>query len=230
MIYVMGGGGGSAFAFIIVNYPAGSTVTCTNSSGKKDISSTKRLFYVKEPSSGSSQSCVVTATDGTRTATQTVSITEGQSKTITLAYTLYLIKNGVAQVSETKTRVTTSTTSGSLRIMQTEGVHCYLHLGKITIPQGTYSTLKMTIPSNTPVLSFASWGVGFGLSDTITVPSQYSESVYDATKRLGETSTYAGTTQSLAIGSINGQYYIVIDFEGKAAATEGIYVENMWLE
>ena len=57
-VHHIGGGGGSAYAFVIVNYPAGSTVTCTNSSGNKDLSTTQKLFYIKKGTT----SCTVTAT------------------------------------------------------------------------------------------------------------------------------------------------------------------------
>ena len=80
-------GGGAPFAFIVAEYPEGSTVTCTNSSGGRDIDSTHRLLYVQAPSSGTTQSCVVSCTDGTETAEQTVSgITEGSSHSVTLRY------------------------------------------------------------------------------------------------------------------------------------------------
>lgn len=92
--FIVRRGGGGAFAMIFVNYPAGSTVTCTNSSGKKDISSTKTLFYVKKPSSGTSQTCVVTASLGTESDSQTITISEGQSQTVTLTYALVVWKNG----------------------------------------------------------------------------------------------------------------------------------------
>ena len=91
MIYVLSGGG-SAYAFVIVNYPAGSTVTCTNSSGKKDLSTTKKLFYIKKGTT----SCTVTATLDGKSATKTITgITEGSSQTITLAYELTIYNNGV---------------------------------------------------------------------------------------------------------------------------------------
>ena len=82
-----GGGGGSAYAFVVVNYPAGSTLICTNSSGKKDLSATQRIFYIKKGAT----SCVVTATLGSQSTSATVTgITEGSSKTITLSYELVL--------------------------------------------------------------------------------------------------------------------------------------------
>ena len=90
-IHHIGGGSGSAYAFVIVNYPAGSTVTCTNSAGSKDISSTKKLFYVKKDAT----SCTVTATLNGKSASKTVSnITEGSSSTVTLSYEYVVFADG----------------------------------------------------------------------------------------------------------------------------------------
>lgn len=85
------GGGDSAYAFVIANYPAGSTVTCTNSSGKKDLSATQTLFYIKKGIT----SCVVTATLSGKSATKTVTgITEGSSSTVTLSYEYVVFADG----------------------------------------------------------------------------------------------------------------------------------------
>lgn len=90
MIYVLSGGG-SAYAFVIVNYPAGSTVTCTNSSGKKDLSTTQKLFYIKKGAT----SCIVTATLGSQTTSATVTgITEGSSSMVTLSYEYVVFAGG----------------------------------------------------------------------------------------------------------------------------------------
>ena len=84
-------GGGSAYAFVIVNYPAGSAVTCTNSAGSKNISSTSKLFYVKKDAT----SCTVTATLNGKAASKTVSnITEGSSSTVTLSYEYVVFADG----------------------------------------------------------------------------------------------------------------------------------------
>lgn len=91
VVHHIGGGGGSAYAFVIVNYPAGSTVTCTNSSGKKDLSTTKKLFYIKKGTT----SCTVTATLNGKSATKTITgITEGSSKTVTLSYEYIVFAGG----------------------------------------------------------------------------------------------------------------------------------------
>lgn len=85
------GGGGSAYAFVIVNYPAGSTVTCTNSSDNKDLSTTKKLFYIKKGTTG----CTVKATLGSQSTSATVTgITEGSSKTVTLSYEYVVFAGG----------------------------------------------------------------------------------------------------------------------------------------
>lgn len=91
VVHHIGGGGGSAYAFVIANYPAGSTVTCTNSSGNKDLSATQKLFYIKK----NVTSCVVTATLNGKSASKTVSnITEGSSSTVTISYEYVVFEDG----------------------------------------------------------------------------------------------------------------------------------------
>lgn len=91
VVHHIGGGGGGAYAFVIVNYPAGSTVTCTNSAGSKDISSTQKLFYVKKAAT----SCTVTATLNGKSVSKTVSnITEGSSSTVTISYEYVVFADG----------------------------------------------------------------------------------------------------------------------------------------
>lgn len=86
MIYVMSGGA-PLYAIIAVTYPDGSVCTCTN--GTKTLkakgTSGKALFNV------SVGEWTVTATDGSSTASQTMSITaEGQVESVTLSYGLVL--------------------------------------------------------------------------------------------------------------------------------------------
>lgn len=123
VVHHIGGGGGSAYAFVIVNYPAGSTVTCTNSSGNKDLSTTQKLFYIKKGVT----SCVVTATLSGKSATKTITgITEGSSQTITLAYELVIYNRGATSY--------TWTPSGSASL---ESDHLHTH---IEVSFGAYPT------------------------------------------------------------------------------------------
>lgn len=85
-----------SYAFLIVNYPSGATCTATNTSGSKAISSTKKLFYVSAPSSGTDITCVAKIEQEqegatTKTKTQNVTFTtEGQSQEITMSFEIVL--------------------------------------------------------------------------------------------------------------------------------------------
>lgn len=89
-----GGGGGRPFGLIVVNYPENSTLTISpNVTVKKDLTATKRIYYVKDAGT-----YTLTATNGADTTTKNVSITtEGQSVSIELTYILYLIQNGIVK-------------------------------------------------------------------------------------------------------------------------------------
>ena len=92
MIIPLGGGGQKVVAAITVNYPSGSTCTCTLGSRVLTAKDTSGRWVFGLPSTGS---WVVKATDGTNTATQTVSITtEGQVESVTLSLELVLFDGG----------------------------------------------------------------------------------------------------------------------------------------
>lgn len=115
-----GGGGSGAYAFVIVNYPAGSAVSCTNTTGGRDITETQRIFYVKKGATD----CTVTITQGDKTATKTVEgITEGSSTNVTLAFELIIYDNG-------STDYTWATKSASL------GTDCIT--ASVTVSYGAY--------------------------------------------------------------------------------------------
>lgn len=77
--------GGTSFALLLVNFPEGSNVTCTNTSGRKVLSSTQILFYVNAGTPPFN--CVVTATYLDLVTTATIPITyEGQGTVVTLNY------------------------------------------------------------------------------------------------------------------------------------------------
>lgn len=93
-IMLSGGSGGSGklFAAIGVTYPAGSTVTCTNGSKTLIAKTTSGQWVFAIPEAGT---WTVTATQGTSTKSQSVSITkEGQFESVELSYALVIIENG----------------------------------------------------------------------------------------------------------------------------------------
>jgi len=102
-----GGGGGSGssdiYAAISVIYPEGSTCTATNGTSTLTASDTsgEYIFGIPEPAS-TPETWTVSCTDGTNTATKTVSITaHGQVETITLNYiSITLNDNSWATISE----------------------------------------------------------------------------------------------------------------------------------
>ena len=91
MIYVLSGEA-APYAVISVTYPAGSVCTCAKGTKtyKAKNTSGRALFAVPEVGDWT-----VSCTDGTQTASTTVSITaDGQNATATLAYNLRLFDNG----------------------------------------------------------------------------------------------------------------------------------------
>lgn len=91
MIYVMSGGT-KLYAAIGVTYPKGSTCTCSN--GKKTLKAkdTSGQWVFAVPSAGT---WTVTATDGTNTKSQSVTISnEGQNEKVRIAYSFALFAGG----------------------------------------------------------------------------------------------------------------------------------------
>lgn len=83
-----GGGTGKAFAAISVAYPAGSVCTCSNGGKTLKAKGTSGSFVFVLPSGGN---WTVTATNGTDTANETLTIVEHSVQSVDLAYSLLLI-------------------------------------------------------------------------------------------------------------------------------------------
>lgn len=79
-------------AAINVSYPAGSILTCTDGSTTLTAGNTTGSWYFTIPNAGN---WTVTATSGSNSASQTVSITaDGQVEQVVLSYTTYLYVDG----------------------------------------------------------------------------------------------------------------------------------------
>lgn len=158
-------GGGGAFAIVLVNYPAGATVTCTNSSGKKNISSTQVLFYVKKGTLPIS--CVVTATDGVNTATRTVSITyEGQSITVTLNYKLFLYDQGNEYIDLTGGWVVNSKRYSSVYVARTPTLTKGSASMTLSLPSGNVYSGSLISTNKINVSNFTSLHILYDISCT----------------------------------------------------------------
>ena len=93
------GGSGKLFAAISVTYPEGSVCTCSDGVKTLTAKNTSGLYLFSIPYAAT---WIVTATDGTETATKTVEIiSEGQSISIELTYGMWLYKTGDQYVSLT---------------------------------------------------------------------------------------------------------------------------------
>lgn len=218
-----GGGGGSAYAFVIVNYPAGSAVTCTNSSGKKDLSITQRIFYIKKGTT----SCVVTATLGSQSTSATITgITEGSSKTVTLSYELVLFENGVL--------------SSALGALNNKSLNTYkIENGKITCAKSGTNTGSST--------GYGSFTVSVDLTNRENLYIQVSSANYPTFTKFGIATTgtndFAASqsktkteseTLVIPVSSFSGTYDILVEITGygdysTGALTTTAYIEKMWL-
>ena len=91
MIYVMSGGT-KLFAAIGVTYPAGATLTCTNGTKTLKANNTSGQWVFAVPEAGT---WTVTATQGSSTKSQSVSITSvGQFEQVALSFELVLFADG----------------------------------------------------------------------------------------------------------------------------------------
>lgn len=219
-----GGGGGSAYAFVIVNYPEGSTVSCTNSSGDKDLSTTQKLFYIKKGTT----SCTVTATLGSQSTAATVTgITERSSKTVTLSYELALFENGEL--------------SAALGALNNRSLSTYkIENGKITCSKSGTNAGDST--------GYGSFTLPVDLTSRENLYIRVSSANYPTYTKFGieaevNTNTFAASqsktkteseTLVIPVSSFSGAHNILVQITGLGdpsfgSLTTTAYIEKMWL-
>lgn len=211
------------YAFIIVNYPEGSTVSCTNSFGDKNLSTTQKLFYIKKDAT----SCVVTATLGSQSTSATVTgIAEGSSKTITLSYELVLFENGVL--------------SSALGALKNQSLSTYaIENGKITCAETGSNTGNRT--------GYGSFTLPVDLTGRTNLCIKASSYNYPTYIKFGVSAVGTGTfaasqsktkteseTLTIPVSSFDGSYDILIEVTGLGdysfgALTTTAYIEKVWL-
>lgn len=220
---VGGGGSGNVYAFIICTYPAGST--CTASNGTKTLTApdTSGNWVCKVPNA---ETWTVSCTNGSETASREVTISsEGQSETVMLSYSFYLVQNGVLAVTDwtiargswasagvfqrngyvlfsTETPSSTSSTKINMVAATTDPVDI-----------SDYRTLRLTI-ADTGKSYYSSGKVPlFGIGATRPTSSGTSSTVsgFDYYKMLNSsTGNIPAGTYDLDVSALSGNYYIAV--------------------
>ena len=202
----IGSGGGKLFAIIAVTYPAGSVCTCTNGARTLNAKDTSGKVLFNVPSAGT---WVVSCTNGTKTASKSVSITaEGQVESVVLLYQQYLF-------SETDGNVGGWISDGNFTIASNymtvdDATASRAHCPKVDL--SNFSTLYI----DSQKTSGGAWDSAYIAPSTTTTIS---------TEGLNFGTSTTRKTQSLDISAYTGQYYIAIY---GSWTTRKIY--NIWLE
>lgn len=218
-VFLMGSGLASKpYAVIGVTYPSGSTCTCTNGSKTltaKDTSG-KAIFVI--PSAGT---WTVKAVKGSKSTSKAVSITaEGQVKTVTLAYELYLFSGSETWTLKQRVKgygaVTTSNNTLTLTGNMPDGGSAPLYACSAFYPskvaKGEYSTLKVTISSVTEPTNVYL----IVQDDTTANPSGEN---YIAYVRITEAGTFT-------LPYPDGSHYVGLSVGG----TSKVVASKVWLE
>ena len=205
--YIIGGGGSTKmFAVIGVTYPSGSTCTCTNGTKTLKAKGTSGTAIFNVPSTGT---WTVTATNGDKTASKSVSITaEGQTVSVVLLYQQYLF-------SETDGNVGGWISDGNFTIASNymtvdDAYASWAHCPKVDL--SNFSTLYIDSQKTS----------GGALDSAYIAPST---TTTISTEGLNFGTSTTRETQSLDISAYTGQYYIAIY---GSWTTRKIY--NIWLE
>ena len=222
-----GGSGGKAFAVIGVTYPAGSVCTCTDGTKTLTLKDTGGQGFFLIPYAAA---WTVTATDGTNTKAQSVEITsEGQSKSVTLSYQLYLFDNGVvsgiAWDKESKDGnggTSSSSVSTTISLTATSNLADLLYTADIKIGSSTECDLSSYQTLNIDVSERSGGGRAYKL--------------FIGTTALGE-NTLSATINSTGIisfdiSAINGSGFVslYLDSPQASAGTAKMSVRAVWLE
>lgn len=200
-------GGVRLFSVIGVTYPAGSVCTCAKGTKTYKAKNTSGLALFAVPEVGD---WTVSCTDGTKTASKTVSITtDGQTASVTLTYELALFYGG--SVNED----ITGGWSGNMAQEQL-GTDSYLYLqsfgyygtSAVTVKKITvtdYNTLKVNVTAYTRNNANA-W---VGLSSAANEASYKSPVLRITPEASGTPAEYSGD-----LSALSGEYYIFVFAEG----------------
>ena len=226
IVSIRGGGGGvRLFSVIGVTYPAGSVCTCTKGTKtyKAKNTSGRALFAVPEVGDWT-----VSCTDGTQTASTTVSITaEGQTKNVDLQYTLYIFKAGegakveyyaghgdLASIAVGADKITMSYSGYTGNVES-----CFRAKNKYNLTN--YATLYLDLVNSASLSD--SYRLGVYISTTAFTWEDINRDPSISCKGYPEV-TSTRKTYTLDVSKMQGEYYV--GFGGAAQAE----IYNFWLK
>lgn len=201
---------GKLFAVIAVTYPAGSTCTCANGTKTYTAKDTSGQWIFRIPSAGT---WTVTATDGTNTKTQEVSITaEQQAEKITLAYwngELYDAGNQYTDVTGGWVRHGT----GGTVTFNDDNIHLE------TLQDYSFGTVDTT--NAVDLTDFATLKVTVQGSSKIGKVLVYTKDTTGKETVAASASLASGTNEtvtSLDVSALSGAYYVRIQSSGVSSS------------
>ena len=211
-------------ATINITYPAGSTCTATDGTTTLTAPNTSGVWTCVVPNAGN---WTVTATNGTQTKSSTVSITTyGQSASVSLGYTEYVIQNGVIDMTAHPATVTENSGDNA------HAANGLIHAGKPSLcmygRNGIYCThsfANVTVPA---------WATVFKI-EVYYIPAYEGDpsiSIIGASATIsrGSDDRIQNKTVSIDVSSISGQTgNLRIRFQG-SAYNDYCCVGNAWFE
>lgn len=225
MVGKAGSGAADVYAFIIVSYPAGSTCTASNGSTTLTAGDTSGTWVFKIPTPATTpETWTVTSTNGTFTATDTVSITtEGQSSALTLTYwngeifingnTFDFITGGFTDFRvDDNSSYTKGTATYTTTINMTAGTSKSIGVGTVNKMDVTdFNTLTIKFSSN----NFASGRLFLILNSTLTgITLNQTNKNCDY---YAATTSASQATITLNVANVSGQYYVIVGGFGNYA-------------
>lgn len=218
-------GGMKIYAFIVVNYPAGSVCTCSKGSRTMKAKDTSGVYVFPIPYAGN-WTVSASSTAHPTPVTKTVSITSyGQSVGVTLAYTKYLLDYGDQKTNSTGGWVQTTVTK---------------LWGEYSAAAATMNSNGMVFPSATSIMT-TNWPIDVSSFTSLCLnvtasSSQISVAVmkglsgdmgYTNSNVLAKTNIDGTTSKAiLNISAVDENCYIVIGTGSTITAT----VAQVWLE
>lgn len=172
-----GGGGCGAYAFIIAAYPEGSTCTAFNGSKTLRAKDTSGSYVFKIPYAGT---WTVSCTDGSQTASATVSITsEGQSESVSLSYLVPSEYQQVEYIESTGTQyiitgiAPSEVRGGAFSFVKTADVNYSFLWGAGSNPSSVDNALGFRISSGGAQAGLWYGGNTVDLSATVNTNTEY---------------------------------------------------------